>query len=248
MWDAVRVDVLTIGPLRVRREVKAPESATDSSLVVVLMHGFGAPGDDLVSLAGGVGAPAGTTFLFPEAPSALSDLMPLPYDVGDARAWWAIDVGRFERAMRAGTLEDLVKHVPDGLARVRDAVCAMLDSLERDHGIASSRVVLGGFSQGSMLATDVVLHSPRPFAGLVVLSGTLIAAEEWVPRMAARKGLHVFQSHGTEDPLLPFSIAERLRRSFDDAGLEVAFTRFEGGHGIPPSVLRDLGLWLTSRR
>jgi phospholipase/carboxylesterase len=65
--------------------------------------------------------------------------------------------------------------------------------------------------------------------------------------MKARKDLPVFQSHGTQDPILPFAIAERLRHVLDDAGMRVSFTQFDGGHGIPPEAMRDLGVWLRQR-
>lgn len=241
MWDSPRMELVApvrIGPLNVRRVAKDPGKATESSLTVVLMHGFGAPGDDLVAMAGSLQAPAGTTFLFPEAPLSLGDLMPVPI-MGDARAWWPIEIGRFERAMRSGTLDRIVDEIPEGLAKARADLIAMLDEVKGD------RIVLGGFSQGSMLATDVVLRSERSFAGLAILSGTYLAASEWTPRMPARKDLKVFQSHGTVDELLPYSIAEKLKLALIDAGLDVSFTRFEGGHGIPPSVMRDLGTWLS---
>ncbi len=238
------MDVRQLGPLRVRSIVKTsgttPKNAAQGPLTVVLMHGYGAPGDDLVSLAGAIDAPAGTTFVFPEAPHLLSE-QGMPF-LGAARAWWAIDVGRYERAIRQGTIDQLVKDEPDGMSKSRDAVSAMLDALEKE--TAGARIVLGGFSQGSMLAADVALRTKHPLAGLVILSGTLLAATEWLPRMPDRKGLPVFQTHGTEDPLLPFALAERLGHLLADAGLDVTFTSFEGGHGIPPSVLRDLGQFL----
>jgi phospholipase/carboxylesterase len=105
-------------------------------------------------------------------------------------------------------------------------------------------VVLGGFSQGAMVSCDVALRSDFRLAGLVLLSGTLVAASEWAGQMAARKGMHVFQSHGREDPLLPFSLAERLRDELRGAGLDVQWVPFTGGHGIPPTVLEELGEFL----
>lgn len=244
MWDDLEMDVRELGPLRVRSIVKTsgttPKNAAHGPLTVVLMHGYGAPGDDLVSLAGAVDAPNGTTFIFPEAPLVLSD----PLMGGDARAWWPIDVGRYERAIRQGTIEQLIKDEPEGMSASSDAVGAMLDALDQETTSSSRRIVLGGFSQGAMLATDVALRTKRPLAGLAILSGTLLAASTWAVCLPDRKGLHVFQSHGTEDPLLPFAVAERLRHLLDDAGLEVSFTQFEGGHGIPPSVMRDLGQFL----
>ena len=231
------MDVLALGPLKVRKIVKTTGTTSKKPLTVVLMHGYGAPGDDLVGLADTIEAPLGTTFLFPEAPSVLFD---------DARAWWPIDVGRFQRAMMRGTLDEVMQDVPEGMQASREKVIAMLDAIEHDAKTPRERIVLGGFSQGSMLAVDAALRDARPPAGLVVMSGTLLAAGEWVPLMATRKDLPVFQSHGTEDPILPFAIAERLRDALKDAGMRVSFRSFEGGHGIAPSVTRDLGEWLHS--
>ena len=240
------MDVQKVGPLRVRTIVKTSgttsKSADAAPLTVVLMHGYGAPGDDLVSLADALDAPAGTTFVFPEAPLVLSG--PMMPSLGDARAWWPIDIGRYERAIRQGTLDDLIKDEPAGMSAARDALVGMLDALDKETTKAGTRLVLGGFSQGSMIATDIALRTKRPLAGLVILSGTLLAASEWLPGLPPRKGLPVFQSHGTADPILPFALAQLLHRSMSDAGLGVSFQQFEGGHGIPPTVMRDLGKWL----
>ena len=242
------MDVLQLGPLRLRQMVKAtgttPKNADATPLTVILMHGYGAPGDDLVSLGGVIEAPVGTRFLFPEAPSLLG--AGGMFDMGDARAWWDIDVGRFQRAMMRGTIDEVMDEVPPGMSAATESVAAMLDALEEESKSTGSRMVLGGFSQGSMLALDVALRTKRHFAGLALLSSTLLAKHEWVPLMAARAGLKTFQSHGTEDPILPYPIAEKLRHALVDAGLEVSFTSFDGGHGIPPQVMRDLGQWLRT--
>jgi phospholipase/carboxylesterase len=98
------------------------------------------------------------------------------------------------------------------------------------------------FSQGAMLACDVTLRPDRQFAGLVMMSGTLLAEAEWTPLMPARAGLRVLMSHGRTDPLLPFSLAERLRDLLTAAGLGVTWVPFSGGHGISD------GVWKSSRR
>jgi phospholipase/carboxylesterase len=95
-----------------------------------------------------------------------------------------------------------------------------------------------------MLACDTALHSTRPLAGLVLLSGTLVAESEWTPRLSARRGLPVFQSHGAQDPLLPFFAAERLRDLLSSAELAVEWVPFSGGHEIPFGVLRALSAFL----
>ncbi|MCL2724347.1 MAG: dienelactone hydrolase family protein [Polyangiaceae bacterium] len=242
------MDVLQLGSLRVRRVVTPAENVdnTHKPLTLVLLHGFGAPGDDLVGLAPSLGAPPGTTLLFPEAPKLVTDFVPMVL-MGNARAWWMIDIGRFERAIAENSVSDLVREIPEGLDEARDALSQMIDALE-EQGTPSSRIVLGGFSQGSMLATDLVLRDARPFRGLVIFSGTLIAEDEWRTRMKARAGLPVFQSHGTADPILPYEVAATLRGELQGAGLRVTFSSFTGGHGIAPQVMRDFTTWLLTLR
>ena len=234
MASSRRVRSDLVGPLHVRRLTVEGEIASDSKpLTIVLMHGFGAPGDDLVGLAP-LGAKPGTALVFPAAPIELTEFGPQ----SQARAWWRIDVGRWERAAMKGDLDSVTLEIPDGLASAREQMIAMLAAL------GAERLVLGGFSQGAMLALDVALHTERALEGLVVLSGTMIAADEWRKRMPARRGLRVFQSHGRADPLLPYVVADKLKNTLTDAGLVVDFHPFDGGHGISPEVARELGGWL----
>ena len=206
--------------------------------VVVLLHGWGAPGDDLVPLGHEIDAPSGTRFVFPEAP------LMLQMGFGDSRGWWMLDLEQRQREIAAGRARDLSRKIPEGLAVARAKVIALLDELERRLG--AKQMVLGGFSQGAMLACDVALHTGKPLAGLVMLSGTLLAADEWTPLMPKRKGLRVFQSHGSADPLLPSFMAESLRDLLNQAGLPVEWVGFRGGHEIPGVVLEKLGGFLRS--
>jgi phospholipase/carboxylesterase len=208
--------------------------------VVVLLHGYGAPGDDLVALGEYLDAPAGTRFLFPEAPL----LMPLGY--GDARAWWMIDMARIQADRAAGRIRDMSAEIPDGLVQARQRVAALLDDLQRRLGADPKKTILGGFSQGAMLSCDALLRSDRPYAGLIQLSGTLLAKQEWGPLLLKRKSLPVFQSHGTHDEILAYVMAERLRDEFVRAGLRVEWLPFRGGHEIPEPVLRKLGQFIQS--
>jgi phospholipase/carboxylesterase len=213
-------------------------------MTCVLLHGFGAPGDDLVGLAERLDVPEGTLFVFPEALHALQDFIGEPL-YGEARAWWLIDFAAMERAIARGEVRDLTGQVPEGLAEARQAVVAMLDALEQERG--RGPLVLGGFSQGAMLSLDVALREPeRELAGIVLLSGTFLAAREWAPLMKGRVGTPVFQSHGESDPVLPFSIAERLRDALGAAGVDVTFEAFRGGHTIAPATLEHLSDWLRA--
>jgi len=199
--------------------------------VVVLLHGYGAPGTDLVPLWRELAVPREVRFVFPEAPLELGF---------GGRAWWPLDMARLQDRFSKTAVERLIAEVPPGIAEARAALLELLAALERDFGAVPEQTVIGGFSQGAMLATDTVLRTSRPFAGLAVLSGTLISHDEWLPLMAARRGLPVLQSHGRADPVLPFELAERLRNELDSAGLPVEFIPFNGGHGIPSGVLDGL--------
>src|SRR3954463_5022094 len=119
----------------------------DASLTVILLHGFGAPGDDLVALADGLDVAA--RFVFPEAPLELGGLY------GDSRAWWLLDLARLEDELRRGVPRDRRDEVPDGLPAARDHLIRLLDQLAARFAIADDQLVLGGFSQGAMLSLDV---------------------------------------------------------------------------------------------
>jgi phospholipase/carboxylesterase len=205
--------------------------------LVILLHGFGAPGDDLVGLWRALPAPRGTRYVFPEA----------PVDLGPAyaggRAWWFIDMQERIRKQQSGQRD--VTEVPVGLDLARQQVIALVEEAVATLGPPAGKVVLGGFSQGAMLSIDVALRSSLALAGLAVLSGTHIAANEWASRLASRKDLPVFMSHGNEDPLLPYAIAEELRDTLNGAGMPVEWVPFRGGHGIPPAVTMGLGAFLT---
>ncbi|HEX5064112.1 MAG TPA: alpha/beta fold hydrolase [Kofleriaceae bacterium] len=196
---------------------------------VVLLHGFGAPGDDLVALAQYIDAPA--RFVFPEAPLELGGLY------GDSRAWWQLDLMRLEQELSSGKPRDRRGEVPEGLSDARDHMVRFLEELEERFAIENSQLVLGGFSQGAMLALDVALHREVAPAGLILMSGTLLAESIWQPLMSKLSGVPVFQSHGMHDQLLPFSIARQLRDQLKAAGARVDWCEFHGGHEIPPSVL-----------
>jgi phospholipase/carboxylesterase len=210
--------------------------------LLLLMHGYGAPGEDLVPLARQLAVGKDVRFAFPAAPLLLETGMP-PEQAG--RAWWPIDMGELQRAVMQRDYATLTGRVPVGLSEARGRVLALLDALEQDHKVSRSKLVLGGFSQGAMLATDVTLRAERPPAALAILSGSLIAKAEWLPLMKARAGLPVLQSHGRTDPVLSYEIAESLRDELESAGLAVEFVAFNGGHGIPNGAVEALGKLVT---
>lgn len=217
--------------VRIAGETKSPE------LLCVLCHGYGAPGDDLVPVGEAVAHP-GVAFAFPEA----------PIDLGfGGRAWWNIDVSRFANAMHDGNVDALMDDVPDGLADARKKLRETVDDLAVRMKLPMSKIVVGGFSQGAMITTDLALRLEEAPAALAIFSGTLVCRPEWTKLAPKRKGLQVLQSHGEQDPILPYPIALELHRLLLSAGLNVDFISFRGGHGIAPSVVEKLRALLAAK-
>ncbi len=223
---------------RIAEPRSAPTDPARPPLTCVLLHGFGASGDDLVPIADTLDA--SVRYVFPEAPLELGGLY------GDARAWWMLDLARLEADQRRGVPGDRRGEIPDGLAEARAHVMRLLEQLEARYAIPGGRIVLGGFSQGAMLALDVALHRATPPAGVILMSGTPLASSIWQPRLASLAGVPVMVSHGRQDGLLPFGAAEWLRDQLTGAGAVVDWQPFDGGHEIPHSVLVAAGKLLRA--
>ncbi len=221
--------------------VETPGPEEGLAPCVVLLHGFGAPGTDLVPLAEQIAGPPGTRYVFPQAPHAIDTGMPAPFE---GRAWWHIDMAELQVALFTRQFDRLAHAHPAGLDEARAQLEAFLVEMVGDLEVPEGGLVIGGFSQGAMLTCDLALRTDIPLAGLVQLSGTTICQDEWQALMPRRRGLPVFQSHAPDDPVLPFALAERLHDSFVRAGAAARFVEFVGGHGIGGVALRGLGEFL----
>jgi phospholipase/carboxylesterase len=214
-------------------------------LAVVLCHGFGAPATDLVPLAQELvelkpALGAKVRFVFPAAPLSLS-AMGMPY----ARAWFHLPQ---ELLMgRERNWDQYAVSTPEGLAQARRALMSLLSALSAATKLPYGRIVLGGFSQGGMVSTDVALRLEEAPAGLCILSGTLICQDDWKQRAEKRQGLPVLQSHGRYDDILAFPQAERLHKLLTEAGLSVEFIPFHGPHTIAPETLERMAEFLHTR-
>lgn len=220
--------------------VDALPAGREPQWLAVLCHGFGAPGTDLVPLADELFSLApelreSWRFIFPEAPLGL-DAQGVP----GGRAWWELDMVRLMNAIECGEFRDVSHELPAGLPPARNALTEMLEAIYEQTGLSPKRTLLGGFSQGAMLTTDVALHLGEAPAALCILSGSLLCADVWKSQAAKRGPLRVLQSHGRQDPILPFEAAQWLRDALHEAGAEVEFVEFDGGHTISWDALTRL--------
>jgi phospholipase/carboxylesterase len=164
-------------------------------------------------------------YIFPEAPLRAPG-------IPGGRAWWPIDMDELVAAAAGGRFRDLRERSPRELPEVRSALIRLISEVCERQNLPISRIVLGGFSQGAMLATDVTLHLDESPGALLIFSGTLLTESLWRAAAPRRAGLRVLHSHGTFDPLLPFPAAEWLRELLVDAGADVQFIPFPGMHTI----------------
>jgi phospholipase/carboxylesterase len=162
-----------------------------------------------------------------------------------SRAWWMVDFARAERAMTEGP-RSYATEIPQGMEDATDRIVQMIQALQEELGVPSERLIVGGFSQGSMAACNTVFTRNVARGGLVILSGTPVNLDVWKAGMTSKPEIPVFQSHGTQDPLLSFQAAEQLRDEMRDCGLSTEWVSFRGGHEIPMPVLAGLGRFLSS--
>jgi|WetSurMetagenome_2_1015567.scaffolds.fasta_scaffold210417_2 phospholipase/carboxylesterase len=202
----------------------------------VLLHGYGSSAEHWIPFTQSIPFPPQGRYLLPQA------LLTAPRTDGapDGRAWWDLDLSARLRPGKNGI--NLARENPEGLRRAAHLVRALLSS---EGNSSSHPFVLGGFSQGAMVACQIAFTSDEPLAALVILSGTPINEDNWRNGFGRRKGLPVFMAHGREDEILSFDLAERLRKELDAAGLDVTFVPFAGGHDIPAEVVIALGKFLA---
>ncbi len=239
-YDTVElgVEVKKIGPLDCC-VVGGP-----SSSCVVLFHGYGADCTNLTPLAKEVGGDF--TWIFPNGVLEIPDSM--------GRAWFKVDVDSFEQALMQGAYRDLSEHRPLDIESIYQKVCVFFDEVASRF----DEVILGGFSQGAMLSTEVALRAsaasemPAMLAtsaklrALVILSGTLLSQKQWSQWALQGPGMRFFQSHGGQDHLLSFQHAENLFHMLMASQWRGEFHAFQGKHEIPLEVVASLKKFLGS--
>ena len=203
----------------------------------MLLHGYGSSAEGWLPYAQTISLGPNGRLLFAQGP----EMMKRKDGSLGGRAWWDLHLAVHVRPGKLGV--DLREEDPRGL----DLAGRLVRRALSDAGASSTRpFVLGGFSQGAMVSCQVAFATDAPLSALVLLSGTPVDTAGWREKMASRKGLPVFMSHGRSDNILPFDLAERLRAELVAAGLAVTFVPFDGGHEIPGEVVVALGEFLAS--
>lgn len=198
------------------------EAAAEPAGTLVLLHGRGADEHDLLPLM---------SVLDPEQRLRGITLgAPLAFP-GGGKAWYAIP--------RVGYPD------PDTFLATYAELQGFLDD---DLGLDWSRTVVGGFSQGGVMAYALGLGAERPQpAGILAMSTFIPTVDGWAPDLASRTGLHVAHAHGTQDPVIGVDFARTARMLLEGAGLPLLYREFPGAHHVDPRLLPELADWLAAR-
>lgn len=210
---------------RLTGPVAAPASGKDPRSLVILLHGYGSNGDDLIGLAPYWRASLpDTVFMAPNAPE------PCPGAPGGYQWWSLTDLGRESRAA--------------GVRQAAPLVNAFIDMHRTAYDLPNSKVALVGFSQGTMMALHVAPRRPEALAGVVGYSGMLADAEALQTEVKTKPPLLLV--HGDADQMVPFAAMGQAETAFKGLGFEIETHVSRGlGHSIDEAGLRLGGAFLA---
>lgn len=206
-----------------------PANGGKPDRLVVLLHGLGADGNDLIGLA-----PhwqqllPSTLFVSPHAHQPC-DMAPAGEAAG--RQWFSL-ADRTPSAMRAGA--DAALPVLNNF----------LDACLVAHGLTDDAMALVGFSQGGMMALQAGLRRPHTCAGVACFSGVLIGANDLADQITARPPILLV--HGEVDELIPATSLDVSKSALSGFGIEAETHLLPGlGHGIDERGLATGGEFLA---
>ena len=204
-----------------------PAAGGRARSLVVLLHGLGADGHDLIQLAPHwAELLPSTAFVSPHAP--------FPCDMAPyGRQWFS--------------LQDRDPHrIRSGVAAAAPILDAFLDATLEAHRLDDSALALVGFSQGTMMSLHVAPRRARAIAGVVGFSGALVGAEDLATEL--RSTPPVLLVHGDADQVGPFSAMAAAQSALSAAGVEVTTERRPGlPHSIDEVGLEKAAAFLARR-
>ena len=199
-----------------------PSTARDKYPTIIAIHGRGTNENDLVPLVLSLSLP-NVLLVAPRAP------FPFPYG---GFVWY--DLGQegipepntFRTSI--GTLQKFIEEVRQG------------------YPVDTERLLLLGFSQGTVMAYATALSDPTSFLGVAALSGYIPHRSGLPLKLTALKGFRVFISHGTDDSIIPARLGREAFELLKRAGARVTYREYPMGHEVTENTMHDLGEWLRN--
>lgn len=195
-----------------------PRSGAAPEKIVLLLHGFGSSGSDMISLAPQWQDALPTAlFLAPHAPQRCAMM-------GAGYQWWGLS-GFAPSALAAGS------------ASAAPAINAFIDRKLDQYGLTDADLALVGFSQGTMMALQVGLRRPGQVAAIVGYSGMVTGTADLGHQAAVRPP--VLLVHGTADPVVPVAALHMSESQLQRVGLDVTtHVSYGVGHSVDPVGLK----------
>ncbi len=194
--------------------------------LLVLMHGVGSNEHDLFGLA-------------PQIPEAFHVLsLRAPFSMGPGAFAW------FDFSIEPNG-ERTINEAQE--AQSRALLAQALPSAASQLGVAPEHVVVGGFSQGGIMALSLLLTRPALMqAGLVWHSRLLPQVVPLTAPADALRGKQLWLSHGTHDNVIPLANAQAIAHHMAPLPVTVTYREFPSAHEIRPSELAATVAWLES--
>jgi phospholipase/carboxylesterase len=202
-------------------EYQVREAAGDPAGALVLFHGRGADEHDLYPLLDVLDPERRLVGVTPRGPFS--------FPPGGAHWYKLQEVGFPDRETFLATYEE------GG---------TWLDGFLEERGVGHDRTVLGGFSQGAVMAYSfgLALGRPRP-AALIALSGFIPTVEGFELDLSEIPPVAI--GHGTYDPIISVEFSRQARKLLEEAGAPVLYREYPLPHAIDPSFLIELRAWLA---
>ena len=204
-------------------ELRVP--AGEPAGAIVLLHGRGTSEQDLAPLLDVFDPRERLVGAFPRGPLQLPPI---------GNHWYAVqDDGHPDAETFLATF---------------DRLQSWLDGLAERTGVPIGRTVLGGFSQGAVMAWALGIGPGRRRpAGILAMSGALPAVPGFVLGLEDLGGLPVAITHGSQDPLIDVERGQAARDRVAAAGADVVYRETDVPHIIDPRVVPGLVSWLDRR-
>ena len=217
------MDITKIKPLT--GPALPPVSKGKPQQIVVMLHGVGADGNDLISLAPLLAqALPDALFVSPDGPQAY-DMAPM------GRQWFSLQ----ERSMAA---------MLAGVQSSAPILDKFIDLLLQTHDLSENRLALFGFSQGTMMGLHVALRRQNRIAGMVGFSGMLIGSEILAAEITSYPPILLV--HGEEDEIVPYQSLAITHQALEAVNVKVAIENRPGlGHGIDAQGIKVATEFLT---
>ncbi len=203
-----------------------PATSGTTKSVVILLHGYGADGNDLIGLAPHFArALPYTTFYSPNAPFPC-EMSPF------GRQWFSLAEYDPEFLRRAPeTMSGALAAMAEGANKNASYIHDFIDHVMETHGITEDKIALIGFSQGTMMSLQAVPRREKQIAGVVGFSGALLGEAAFAAELKSRPPMVLI--HGTADPVVPIEASRLATETLRANDIDVALhERPDLQHGI----------------